>query len=255
MEINSSTMNEYLKLAQEDLEAAKLLFKQKKYSNALYHYHQCVEKTSKSIGLSIGGITEGQFADIRHEPIKVFKLIFNYFEKQYVGLLPPVDPHIFTNAKQIIDLESEEATVASAWNMLKSVINEKKIINEELFHSPFEAVVDYIKKTFPNVDLGFDNELFKKYAAVRLKNQAINTILLINFGIKILQILLINALICAKFKPDQFRYPSNKIKNPIEYFNENNAFIKDLHFFLNSMNIPIEFAPKINWKQNNTLIN
>jgi len=220
----------------------------------LYHYHQSVEKTSKYIGLSIGGISEKQLTDISHEPIKVFKFLIKHIENQSDGLLPPVDPHLFTNAKQIIDLESEEEIVRSAWNMLKSISNEGKAINEEQFPSNFDAVVDYIGKTIPNFNLGLDDELFKQYAAVRLKDEAIKTIIFINFGIKILQVLLINSLICSKFKPDQFRYPTNNLGNPVEYFNENNPLIRDLHFFMNSMNIPIEFAPKINWNQSPLLI-
>ena len=247
-------MDQYLKLAKEDLETAQLLYKGKKYSNALYHYHQSVEKASKFIGLAIGGISEKQLTDISHEPIKVFKFLFNHIEKQSSGLLPPVDPHLFTNAKQIIDSESEEEIVRSAWEMLKSISNEGKTINEEHFPSHFDAVVDYIGKTIPNFNLGLENELFKQYAAVRLRDEATKTIIFINFGIKILQVLLINSLICSKFKPDQFRYPTNKLGNPAEYFNENNPLIRDLQFFMNSMNIPIEFAPKINWKQSPNLI-
>lgn len=242
-------MEQYLKLAKEDLETAQLLYKGKKYSNALYHYHQCVEKASKFIGLSIGGVSEKQLTDISHEPIRVFKFLIKHIEKQSDGLLPTIDPHLFTNAKNIIDLESEEEIVRSAWSMLKSISKEGKTINEEQFPSHFDAVVDYISKTIPNFNLGLDNELFKQYAAVRLKDETTKTIIFINYGIKILQVLLINSLICSKFKPDQFRYPSDKFGNPIEYFSENNALVRDLHFFINSMNIPITFAPKINWQQ------
>jgi len=241
-------MENLLKLAKEDLETAQILYKEKKYSNSLYHYHQSVEKTSKYIGLSIGGISEAQLSDISHDPIKVFKLLFKHFDKQSDGLLPPLDPHLFTNAKQIIDSGSEEEIVKSAWNMLLLISNERKIIDEEKFSSPFDAIADYIHKTIPSLNLGLEDELFKQYAAVRLNHQAVNTIILINYGIKILQVLLINSLICSKFKPDQFRYPSDKLGNPAEYFNEDNAFIRDLHFFIDSMNIPIEFGSKINWK-------
>lgn len=247
-------MDQYLKLAKEDLETAKLLYNGRKYSNALYHYHQSVEKTSKFIGLAIGGISEKQLKVISHEPIKVFKFLLNHSEKQSGGMLPPVDPNVFTNAKKIIDLESEEEIVKSAWNMLKSISNEGKTINEEHFPSHFDAVVDYISKTIPNFNLGLDNKVFKKYAAVRLKDEATKTIIFINFGIKILQVLMINSLICSKFKPDHFRYPTDNLGNPAEYFNEYNPLIRDLYFFMNSMNIPIEFAPKINWNQGPPLI-
>lgn len=242
-------MEQYLKLAKEDLETAQLLYKCKKYSNALYHYHQSVEKASKFIGLSSGGISEKQLTSISHEPIRVFKFLFNHIEEQSGGILPQVDPHLFTNAKKIIDLESEEEIVRSAWNLLTTIINEVKAIDEEQFPTHFDAIVDYISKTIPSVNMGLDNKLFKQYAAMRLKDESTKIIVFINFGVKILQILLVNSLICSKFRPDQFRYPTNNLGNPVEYFNEGNPIIRDLQYFMNSMNISIEFAPKINWNQ------
>jgi Uncharacterized conserved protein related to C-terminal domain of eukaryotic chaperone, SACSIN len=246
-------MKQYLKLAREDLEAAQLLYEGKKYSNALYHYHQSVEKASKSIGLAIGGVSEKQLTDISHEPIKVFKLLFTYFWKQSDDRLPKPDFHMFTNAKQVICSGSEEEAVRSARNMLKSIGDEGKIINEELFPTPFDAVIDHIGRAMPDVNLGLDSESLKHYVAMRLKDEVLNTILLVNRGMKILQILMINSLVCCKFKPDQFRYPTNSLGSPIEYFNENNPLVRDLHFFMNSMKIPFEFAPKIKWGQNSLL--
>ena len=249
-------MSDLLELAKEDLEVSQLLYNEKKYSNALYHYHQSLEKAVKHVGLSIGGISESQLKnDIKHDPIKVFKILFKYFSDRSNGLLPPIDTNLFTNAKQIIDCSSDSEVVNGAWNMLKSICNEERIIKEDQFPSAFDAVCYYIGTIMPELNLGLDNKLFKQYAAVRLRNEAINTICIINYGTKILQVLLVNSLLISKFKPDDFRYSNEKIGNPMEYFNESNPIIRDLHFFINSMNIPINYAAKINWKQDSILIN
>lgn len=241
-------MEDLLKLAKEDLEVANLLYDNKKYSNSLYHYHQSVEKSIKYIGLSIGGITSQQLnKEISHNPINAFKILFKYFKKQSNGLLPDIDPHLFINAKRIIDSGSEKEVVNRAWNLIKSITNEGRIINEDQFTTAFEAVCDYIKRIVPEMDLGLDNNPYKQLVAITLEKEAKNTIILINYGMKILQVLLMNSLICSKFKPDNFRYPSDALGNPVEYFDENNALIIDLPLFMKSMNIPIEFADKINW--------
>jgi len=241
-------MEDLLKLAKEDLEVAHLLYEKKKYSNSLYHYHQCVEKSIKYIGLSIGGITTQQLnKEISHDPINAFKLLFKYFKEQSNGLIPDIDPHLFTNAKKIIDSGSEKEVVSGAWNTIQSISNEGKIINDNQFPSAFEAVCDYIKRVAPTMDLGLDNNPYKKLVAITMEKEAVNTIIFINYGMKILQVLLMNSLICSKFKPDNFRYPSSELGNPIEYFNENNPLIIDLPLFMKSMNIPIEFAGEINW--------
>ena len=174
-------MKNLLGLAKEDLDVAQILYKEKKYSNSLYHYHQCVEKVVKYVGLSIGGISETQIKkEISHDPIKVFKFLFKYFSDQSNGLLPPIDANILTNAKQLIESSSDEKIVNGAWNMLKAICNEEKIIQEEQFPSSFDAVCDYISKVIPELDLGLDNKLFRQYAAMSLKNETINTIILIN---------------------------------------------------------------------------
>ena len=127
-------MEDLLKLAKEDLEIAQLLYDNKKYSNSLYHYHQSVEKSTKYIGLSIGGITTQQLnKEISHDPINAFKLLFKYFKEQSNGLIPDIDPHLLTNAKKIIDSGSEKEVVNGAWNMIQSISNEGKIINDDQF--------------------------------------------------------------------------------------------------------------------------
>lgn len=242
-------MEDLLKLAKEDLEVAQLLYDNNKFSNSFYHYHQSVEKSIKYIGLSIGGITYQQLnKEIGHDPIKAFKHLFKYFKEQSNGLIPDIDPHFLTNTKKAIESGSEKEVVSGAWNAIKSISNERMVINHDQFPTAFDAVCDYIKRVAPSMDLGLDKNPYKQLVAKTMEKDAANTIILINYGMKILQVLLINSLICSRFKPDNLRYPSDEFGNPIEYFNENNVLIIDLPLFMKSMNIPIEFAGKIKWK-------
>jgi len=239
-----------LKLAKEDFETAQLLVQKKKYSNALYHYHQSVEKTLKYIGLSTGKISEAQLIkNIRHNPINVFRILFDNISEQYKGLIPPVDPNIFDEAKNIIESNSEEYLVSQVIDNLKAICNEKIIIDEDQYPSKLDALADYVSKVFPSMvnEYKFENEIEKKYVAICLKAEIDNTILFVNYGIKMLQILLMHSLICCKHTPDSFRYSSTQIGNPVEYFNEQNPIIIGLPFLLKTMNIPITFAGNINW--------
>lgn len=246
-------MKDLLNLANEDLKIAVLLLKKKKYTNALYHYHQSVEKTVKFVGLLMGGISENQLdKDIRHNPIKVFKLLLKYFSKESEGMLPITDPHLFTNVKQLIDSGTEESIINNAMLMLKSVYNENYMIQVDDFPTPFDAYCDYLNKGAPENKFNLDNDIFKEYAATQFKELAAKTIIFVNYGSKIFQILLANSLVCSKYRPDNFRYPSEELGNPVDYFNNKNEIVKNLHFFLDSMKFTIKYAPKIDWLNKNS---
>lgn len=246
-------MEELLHLAKEDFDIALSLYNEQKYSNALYHYQHCVEKTVNYIGLSTGVISEEQLInEIRHNPINLFRILFNHISEQYKELIPHVDPNTFiTYAKQIICTKSEELLVSQIINSIKEKCNEKELIDANEFPSKLDALSDYASKFLPNMVniFTFKSEAQKQYVSAILDDKINNTINFINYGIKILWILLMNSLICSKYTPDLFRYYSSQIGNSVEYFNESNPIIIDLPFLIKTMNIPIQFACEINWKQ------
>lgn len=165
--------------------------------------------------------------------------------------MPPFDPYLFSSAKQIIDSTSESYIVDEITRNIISICNEEKVINEDQYPSHFDAVCDYISKVMPNANLSFDSDIIKQCVAVQMLNEVDDVIIFINHGIRMLQILMLNSLVCCKFKPDDFRYASSKLGNPADYFNETSPFILGLPFFIKSMNIPITFAGTINWKKLN----
>lgn len=107
-------MNDLIKLATVDLKSAEVVFQQQIYNNAIYFYHQAVEKSVKYLGLQIGIIDNNALKKIGHEPIKVFKIldqvqkIFNSEElTSFVSLLKKsTDEQLVNNAL----LEIERST-------------------------------------------------------------------------------------------------------------------------------------------------
>ena len=243
-------MEEMLLIAKSDLETAKLLYREKKYADSLYHYHQCVEKIVKYIGLSTGKIADEQLSkEIKHDPIKIFKLILEYASEQLNGILSPIDKHLFTNAKQIIDSNSEEFIVNQVKSTIKSIYNEKYVIDVRKYSSHFDAVCDYISKVIPEMASRLNELKDNQYMQNIFGHQVEDFLLFINYGVKILKILLMNSMICCKFKPDDFRYPNSKIGNPLGYFKKKNPFIKNLPYLMKSMELPLKYAGQIKWSQ------
>ncbi len=240
-------MEEMLLLAKEDSEVAKLLLKNCKYTNSLYHYHQCVEKTIKYVGWSMECITELDLKEISHNPIIVFKKLVNLFSTKYKGLISPPDKHLFTNAKQIVDSKSDEFLINNAGLMLKESFGEKYLIEENKNQTPLQALESFIKNNDYKTMKDLNGNLIVANIALLNDELILNTIRTINYGTKILQVLLVNALICSKYKPDDFRYSSSKIGNPLSYFNSENYIVKNLHYFIDSMDIPLKYSEHILW--------
>jgi hypothetical protein len=245
-------MEDWLKLAKEDLDTSGILYRKQKYSYALYHYHQSVEKTMKYIGLSTGKISEKQLIkDIRHDPINVFRWLFRIINEQYAGLLPPVNPNFFEEAEQLIRVTSEDQLINQVIDSIKTVCNDKKIIDEDKYPSHLDAIQDYVSKTFPDMARNFEfkSELHKQYTAVALRDKIVDAIIFVNYGLKILYILLMHSLLCWKYKPDSFRYTNAQVGNPMEHFNHSNPIVIKLPSLLKTMNFAITLASDINWKQ------
>lgn len=85
------------------------------------------------------------------------------------------------------------------------------------------------------------------YVAASKRQESIDMINLLNYGIKVFHVIIINSLICCKYKPDEFRYPSRRLGNPLLYFQEDHPLVKDLHLFIETMDRSVKLAATINW--------
>ncbi len=243
--------NQLLNIAIQDIKSCAVLYKAAQYPNSLFYFQQSVEKSIKSIGLTMGSISEEQLQkDIRHDPTKVFAKMFDHIANNSNGLQPPFDAHEITKAKQVIMQGSEQDAVDAFKNYMQGIIKQPKLIDESI--SPFEAVCNYVSKALPNLDLGHSDPLFRSYAEVRLKKQTEEMILLVNYGTRIMQLLMGYALLLSKYKVDDFRYPSIAYGDPNEYFNEQNPLVENLPLLIMGMDsLVLKFTDKIPWKQSN----
>ncbi|MPT32714.1 MAG: HEPN domain-containing protein [Chryseobacterium sp.] len=228
-------MNDLLPLAQTDIKSAELLFNNKIYSNAIYFYHQAVEKAVKYLGLRIGVIDiQDLRRKISHNPIKVFKILD---EKENI-----FDGQGIDNFSSMIKLLTDEQLVNRTLSEIeKSTRNLYDLDSKISFFQNFKNYI--IDKNFEEKELLLsikENAYYNKMAS-DFFNQ-------LNVGATIMRMLFLNSCLCAKYSLDSYRYSSNEIGDPIEHFSINNPIILKLDIFIKSINICVSQLPTIKWE-------
>ncbi|OBW43568.1 HEPN domain protein [Chryseobacterium sp. MOF25P] len=227
-------MNDLIKLATVDLKSAELLFQLQIFHNAIYFYHQAVEKAVKYLGLQIGIIDNNALKKIGHEPIKVFKIldevekVFHNEElTEFVSLIKKLTDEQLVN-KTLLEIEQ------STQNLYELDFNLSYFQNLRIY------IAD---KDFPQKDIIStieENSYYNKMAK-EFFNQ-------LNVGAVIIRMLFLNSCLCSKYKLDSYRYNSEKIENPVDYFSETNPIVLKLDIFIKSLAICLSQIENINWK-------
>jgi hypothetical protein len=73
-----------LDISEKDLAAARCLFKEKLYPQAIFYLQQAVEKATKAIGLHHKIITENELVDIGHDAVKVYIRILEELKSKVI---------------------------------------------------------------------------------------------------------------------------------------------------------------------------
>ncbi|MDR7757422.1 HEPN domain-containing protein, partial [Riemerella anatipestifer] len=229
--------NDFIELAKNDIESSEILFKYKKFSNSIYFYHQAVEKVVKYLGLQIGIINENELKRISHNPLKVFSILDakeNIFKGQGGDDFKMM-------LKKMTDEEIARQTLSS---IDESLSNLYEIDNKKSY---FQNFIEYIKdKEFPDKLI-----LMKIKENAYYNKMAENFFSQLNIGVVILKILFLNSCLCTKHKLDTYRYSSQEIPNPIEYFSQGNLLIANLPIFIKSIKLCLSQIEKIDWKNKN----
>ncbi|TGN29500.1 HEPN domain-containing protein [Empedobacter tilapiae] len=245
-------------LSFEDLKVSKLTYTNGNFSNSLYHFHQSQEKLIKSIALKINLIEEKDLKKISHNFIKLYDKYIEYIKTSPIvsNLINEADlMDIHEKSKQLEPSEFVGFIVNEYCNILENEFIRDKEDNE----SHFDLMVDYFKNLeyidqmpdFQKV-LDFENEdeIIKKYIKEKLEEPSKQYYYQIKYGPKILLILIINCIFCSYYKPDDFRYSSEKIKNPIEYFNDKTPIVISLKALINNMIELYKIIPQIEFQKN-----
>ncbi|MDQ0593401.1 MULTISPECIES: HEPN domain-containing protein [Chryseobacterium] len=228
-------MNDLLQIARNDINTAELLFNNKIYSNAIYFYHQAVEKAVKYLGLRIGVIdTDDLRRKISHNPIKVFKILD---EKENIFGGQGID-----NFASIIKQLTDEQLVNNTLSEIEKSTRNLYDLDSNI--SSFQNFKNYIvDKNFEEKEslLSIEENAYYNKMASDFFNQ-------LNVGATIMRMLFLNSCLCTKYSLDSYRYSSTEVGDPIEYFSINNPIILKLDIFIKSVKICLSQLNVIKWE-------
>lgn len=127
----------WLNEAKWDLENAKILFENKRYSTSIFHSHQAAEKAVKALLFScnINGWGHviisllNKYKEIKNRDFNLIKEEAIYLDKQYLptrypDALPGIEPHM------AFDIEEAESSIKYSENILSFVEEEIKFFKE-----------------------------------------------------------------------------------------------------------------------------
>lgn len=209
-----------LKIAHKDLEASKILFREKLYPQAVFFLQQSVEKAAKAIGLREGEISKEQlkhnighrawmvFTEIHNKALKIQKQLEGVREEEHISkiVLPLKDllDMITHGLKPLFEYKKEETPgktdeiIDLIINPLYTVIKRGEI---QILHENTEAIL---------------HKLLGSHYKIILKE------LMTKFGGRL--VLFIFSILLERHA-SWSRYPDERF-NPLEYYNERTPLIK-----------------------------
>lgn len=222
-----------LKISKEDLGSSLVLYENKNYAQALFYFHQAVEKTTKYLALSCG-ITESEFKrKYGHNGIKLFKGIVIAIQNQN-DLIPDITFISLLNHLEMVEAKTKSL---SDQDVVYSLLKEINIthatpypISTKDLSKPLQLMIDYLKEIGVTHELivGPMSELHYEIIEQELYANTLKTIATINFNSKIIPILFFLIVFTNRYKVDDFRYPSSDIDNPSDYFTIDNMYVVEL---------------------------
>lgn len=239
-----------IKISKEDLKSSIVLYENKNYTQALFCFHQAVEKATKYLALSCG-VTEDDFKKkIKHDGIKLFSKIFKNIQNQN-DLIPSFYDSNFLDDLERIKIEfkllSDQEIVSSLLKQIASIYATPYPIPIQDMSKPLQLVVGYMIK------LGVTHELIVKpfteseyvYMEKILGISALKTIATVNLTSKIGPLLFMLIVFTNRYKVDDFRYPNSNINDPINYFTIENPYVAELMKFFPILEDTIIYIEKM----------
>lgn len=239
----------YIEIARRDYMAARKLFEAKLFSQALYSFQQAVEKICKYVAINNLVMSEEQIKKkIGHDMIDVFKRMFEQVTANTPFPINVPDEKYFKELKDTIKNSTESVFIHYIWENIISIAKSPWPIDVSKYESDFDALVDYAKSF--GIDVWQGNpptELIRKCVEVEMKNQVPQYLIDINLGTKLLPLLLFLTIYMSRYKTDEFRYPSEKLGNPADYFNEQHEYVKKIPHLFPLYDGLLEFVIHIKW--------
>ncbi|WP_165044766.1 HEPN domain-containing protein [Dysgonomonas sp. ZJ709] len=240
-----------LKISKADLASSKVLYDNGIYHQAFSTFHQSVEKATKFLALSVGGISEKDLKNkMSHNGIKLFEELFRILASRVDFI--PIDEIKSNDFKMLIG-QMNEMTDPERVAFIKEEIQSHVLapypipIND--LSMPLQLVLDYMKQLGVTDEriVGPMKECDYRYLEKRMMTSTLNTIITVNFTGKAIPLLFSFTVFTNYFRADELRYPTLKLGNPTEYFSKSNVYVLELPFFIVMFGKTLEILEKINW--------
>lgn len=239
----------YIKIAEQDYKAACELYDAELFPQALYSFQQAVEKLCKYVAIRSLLMSEIDIKHkIGHKMLYVFKLMFAKIKETTPFIVNTLNETDFNELEKTVHVGTESQFVSRVWENIVCIGQSPWPIDMLKYDSEFDALVGYFENM--GIDIYQGNppgETEKKFIEVGLKNETSRHIININLGAKLLPLLLFMTIYMSRYKSDEFRYPSERIGNPTDYFNGQKEYVKKLPHLCKLYSGLLEFIIHIEW--------
>ena len=138
----SKISKQLLETSMKDIQASYLLFDGKLYSQSFFYFQQATEKAFKAFGIACEAITENEIEEIRHNPLKIYRIIV---EKQELDVNQTIEK--FNGNEKLLKSELYKSFKVEEYkNLLEQ---EKQLLNKygniELFNIEHDDVIDILE--------------------------------------------------------------------------------------------------------------
>ena len=131
---------EFLKIAEKDLKATKILYENKLYAQALFYFEQSVEKANKVLALTSNKYSEKDMINFNHDVTRIYKDNFIEQKRRYENLsrnLSQISELNNTEFVKNLDIESMKKECEESLRNLAEIQTER---NNLIFISTWEIL-------------------------------------------------------------------------------------------------------------------
>ena len=140
---------EFLKIAEKDLKATKILYENKLYAQALFYFEQSVEKANKVLALTSNKYSEKDMINFNHDVTRIYKDIIIEQKRRYENLSRNLNQISELNSTEFVknlDIESTKKELEESLRNLAEIQTER----DDLVFIPTGEIQDILTKMSEN---------------------------------------------------------------------------------------------------------
>ena len=234
----------FLKVARDDIKAARILYDCRIYNLSVYHLEQAIEKMVKALLIMLGKLTSNDFCiDNKartHESVKLIIKMFNEvmeridkIHKEATGkqLIPKEEKRKFHKAFEVVKDLKEGRELMDLDNYFKEFLKGASVaFDNSMDYKQINKIIEEAYRTLENEDIP------EELRVMLIDKRDVVTKEVADVAITVPLTVTLYMLSALTFPHEAFtRYPrceNEKAPEPWEYLPEKYNFVKEEHFIL-----------------------